>query len=137
MTYDSKFERQLHTGILAQFKLHPYTEEFIRKTVYTPDLTLIVKDYEYILELKGYIYTSEGCKKIKDYREHINKSKTLTRELILVFQDPNKVFKWKQKRKDGTKMSLCQWADKNKFRWFTYDSIFMLLYEINTRRRTT
>lgn len=127
MKYDSKFEQQLHEGPLKSFKLHPYTEEFTQVEKYTPDFCYVAGSHEYIIEAKAYLYTGHECKRYTNYRKTLGTN----RELIFIFQDPNKSLKWKKSRQDGTKMTLLQWANKNKFRWFTSDTLFMLTTEIN------
>lgn len=131
MKYDSKFEQKLHEGPLKSFTLHPYTEEIQMPQKYTPDMCFraVEGSYEYIIECKGYLYTSHTCKMYTEYRKQL----LIGRELIFVFQEPNKPIAWKRVRKDGTKMSVCEWATHNKFRWFTYDSVCILLHEIRKR----
>jgi len=129
LKYESKFEQSLHNGPLKNFNLHPYTDDFYLPQKYTPDFALTVEGYEYIIESKGYLYTSHVCKMYTEYRKQLGKN----RELIFLFQYPGKPINWKPIRKDGTKMTVSEWAEYNKFRWFTHDTVCVLLHEIRKR----
>ncbi len=130
MSYDSMGEERLHNGLLKDFEHHPAAIKFYVKNTYTPDFSFVTAyGAKFYIEYKGYIYSSETTKKYTDFRETLYDFE----ELIFVFQDPNKTLKWKTKRKDGTKMSLFQWAEKNEFRWFGEDSLFLLIKEIKDR----
>ncbi len=50
-------------------------------------------------------------------------------KLLFVFEKPDKPIHWKAKRKDGTKMTMAQWADKNKIEWFSEEAFIKLLTE--------
>lgn len=40
-------------------------------------------------------------------------------ELVFVFMEPKTPMPGARKRKDGTRFSMAEWADRNNFRWFT------------------
>lgn len=128
--YESGFEEIIHTKYLPEFTVHPPCRDYITKHVYTPDLVRTVGGFEYIIEDKGYIYTGEGARKYVDFRTTLNKNQ----ELIFIFQYPNKQLSWKRIRNNGTKMCLCEWAEYNKFRWFSEDNLFLLVKEIKDRQ---
>ena len=44
-------------------------------------------------------------------------------ELVFLFADPQLPMPMAKKRKDGTKRSHAEWADANKFRWYTIATI--------------
>lgn len=48
-------------------------------------------------------------------------------ELVFVFEDPTKAIHFQKKRKDGTRMTHGEWAEKQGFRWFTLDSFMEFL----------
>lgn len=127
--YDSRFEKSLHAKEFKDFVYHPITITFNVPRSYTPDFSIDVGDFTYYIETKGYIYTSEGARLLVEASKNFKEQS----ELIFVFQDPGKQLKWQQKRKDGTKMALCEWADKNKFRWYSRDDVFVLNFEIKNR----
>ncbi len=130
--YDSKFERDLHKDLLKGFIYHPNESiTFDISFKYSPDYAYYVGDFTYLIESKGYIYTSERARVIKEARNHYNKN--INGELIFILQDPNAVLKWQKARKDGSKMTICEWCDKNNFRWFSKENGFLLIMEILNR----
>ncbi len=128
--YDSEFERSLHSGPLKDFIYHPITRKIVIDEDYTPDYGFEINGFMYYVEAKGYLYSSHRAKIYKAFRDSLQNNE----ELVFCFQDPNVEIKWMNKRKDGTKMTLCQWADNNKFRWYIYDTMFVLLYEIKNKK---
>lgn len=50
-------------------------------------------------------------------------------ELVFVFENPEKEIHFYKKRADGTKFCMREWADKNKFRWFTLEGFINYLKE--------
>ena len=43
--------------------------------------------------------------------------------LVFLFSNPSAPMPAAKKRKDGTKRSHAEWAEKNKFRWYSVDSL--------------
>ena len=48
-------------------------------------------------------------------------------ELVFLFMKPNTPMPHARKRKDGTKRTHAEWAEKNNFRWFTEETIKEIL----------
>ena len=128
--YDSIFEKDLHSGVLKDWTYHPKTFEFSIPKKYTPDYGLEVGDRTYYIESKGYLYTSESCRSFTEFRKTLSDLE----ELIFCFSNPTTILKWKTKRKNGTKMTVSQWADVNNFRWYTMETLFVLLHEIRRKK---
>jgi len=124
--YDSIFERELHAGVLKDWTYHPKTFEFSIPKKYTPDYGFTLGNNTYYIESKGYLYSSESCRSFTEFRRILKPNE----ELIFCFSNPSVPMKWKTKRKDGSRMTVSQWADVNNFRWYTSDSLFVLLHEI-------
>lgn len=82
----------------------------------SPSTTLLV-------EAKGYFQDSAEAAKYKWVREALPDGY----ELVFLFEKPDTRIHYLSRRKDGSKMSMAEWADKNKFRWFTLDTIGGLL----------
>ena len=127
--YGSKFEQTIHSKYLPEFESQPDCLHYVSYHVYRPDFIRSVNGYQYIIEAKGYLYSSEQARKYIDFRKTLHPNQ----ELIFIFQVPQKIIKWKNKRKNGAKMSLCEWATKHKFRWFCENSLFLLVKEIRDR----
>ena len=92
----------------------PYTIEH----EYNPDFTLETESGMIYVEIKGYFQDSSEAAKYKWVRASLDDNQ----ELVFVFEDPGKSLHYLSKRKDGTKMSMSEWAEKNGFRWFTLES---------------
>lgn len=79
------------------------------------------------LEAKGYFQDSTEAAKYIWVREVLGPNE----ELVFVFENPETKLHYLAKRKDGTKMTMREWAEKNKFRWYTVDTIDNLLEELS------
>ena len=113
--YDSLFEYNLHTAKLNACSFHaarfPYTVEHM----YQPDF--IYKDT--LIEAKGRFRDSKEAAKYV----WIRKGLPWTLELVFVFQNPNTPMPGARKRKDGTKFTHGEWADKHGFKHYTMDNV--------------
>jgi predicted nuclease of restriction endonuclease-like RecB superfamily len=86
--------------------------------VYNPDFTLTHEAGTTYVEVKGYFQDSAEAAKYKWVREALAEGE----ELVFIFENPNKTLHFLSKRKDGTKQSMAEWADRNKFKWYTLES---------------
>jgi len=114
--YRSKFEKDFHKQY-PYLLYEPLQVEYQSTHTYTPDFTSKSKRTWY--ELKGRFRTSSEAAKYKHIREYLPKGVTLT----FVFMKPKTPMPGAKKRRDGTKMSMAEWADKNNFTWTTMDKI--------------
>ena len=73
---------------------------------------------EIYVEIKGYFQDAAEASKYL----WVRKSLPPDAELVFVFESPSKAMHWLKARKDGTKQTMAEWADKNQFRWFTEES---------------
>jgi hypothetical protein len=123
--YDSNFEARLHREVLSKVwkyiptpapKPVPYTVEH----TYHPDF--VYKDKEGItiyMEAKGRFWD------YAEYNKYIWISKALgpKEELVFLFAMPYAPMPATKRRKDGTKFSHKEWAEKNNFRWFSEETL--------------
>lgn len=79
---------------------------------------MVKGDVTYFLEVKGYFQDANEVQKYNWIEDSLEDWETLA----FVFEDPNKPIHFKAKRKDGTKMTHAQWAEKNGFPWFSEES---------------
>ena len=117
----SGWEKELDTTIFKDWVKQPknYIEYSVDHT-YTPDNLKELPDGRIILvEKKGRFQDREAATKYIWIRKHLKDNE----ELVFVFYDPKKPFPHARKRKDGTRQTHSEWAEKNEFRWFT-DSDF-------------
>lgn len=121
--YDSRFEYDLHKKELKNWEYHPDERiEYITKSTYEPDFILQVGEKILCAEVKGRFRTRSEASKYLDIREAIQKNgyKGKAAEIIFIFQDANTPMPFVRKRKDGTKQTVGQWAEKNGFRFQCY-----------------
>lgn len=122
--YDSKFERELHEGILSDCIFHP--EERISYIVphkYNPDFLFEKDGKTYLIESKGrFSETSEATKYLR-----IRESLPEDWELVFLFQYPSTPMPRAKKRKDGTIATHSSWAEKKGFQWFDRETIKEIL----------
>jgi hypothetical protein len=117
--YDSNWEYELHTGILKDWKIHTDTVDYIVEHTYHPDFIKKIKGKTIFLEAKGRFW---------DHAEHnkyvwVKKILPKSIELVFLFADPAAPMPGAKRRKDGTKRSHAEWAERNNFRWFSVYNI--------------
>ena len=113
--YDSKWEYELHKNIFKNWNYHADYIEYIIEKKYEPDF---VKD-EIIIEAKGRFWDHA------EYSKYvwIRKALPTKMELVFLFQKPYAPMPQAKKRKDGTKRTHAEWAEKNNFKWYSEDSL--------------
>ena len=112
---DSGWEYKLHSHVLAKWSHHSDKIEYVIEHKYEPDFTKVIDGVEYLLEAKGRFW---------DYNEYnkyiwVRKSLKANQELVFLFSSPSSPMPQAKRRKDGSKRSHAEWAEKNKFRWFS------------------
>ena len=104
--YDSSWEYTLHKDVLQNWKLRG---DFIRK----------IGSKLILLEAKGRFWDHAEYSKYIWIRKSLPKNT----ELVFLFQKPQAPMPAAKKRKDGTKRSHAEWAEKNNFRWYSEDTL--------------
>jgi len=126
--FDSKFEKKLQEGVLAGADYHPKAMKYeVRKDCkYTPDFVFVETSGKKIyVEAKGRFRTSDEANKYIHIR---NSLKLHTEELVFLFMSGKTPMPNAKRRKDGTKNSVAEWAEKNSFVWYT-ESTFSEAYK--------
>ena len=116
--YDSKWESELHNTILKGWKLHTSKLNYVVEHSYTPDFIKVINNKTILIEAKGRFWDHA------EYSKYIWIKKSLPKntELIFLFASPHAAMPGAKKRKDGTKFSHSEWAEKNKFKWYSEKS---------------
>jgi len=117
--YDSHFEARLHDEVLND------KWEYVPTPAPNPIFYTVEHTYhpDFVLKEDGLIVYLEAKGRFWDYAEH-NKYKWIAKhledheELVFLFAMPHAPMPATRKRKDGTKYSHAEWAEKNGFRWF-------------------
>ena len=117
--YDSKWEHKLHTELLKSWEHHGEKVDYVVEHSYEPDFTKVIDGIEYLLEAKGRFW---------DYQEYnkyvwIRKSLKPNQELVFLFSNPYAPMPQAKRRKDGTKRSHAEWAEKNNFKWYSEETL--------------
>jgi hypothetical protein len=118
---DSKWEGVLRDGVLSCCEHHPEKLPYIIHHNYTPDFK--TKDKKYIIEAKGRFMDSAEASKYKWIRKSLPKHI----ELVFLFMKPNTPMPHAKARKDGTKRTHAEWAEKNNFKWYDETTIKEIL----------
>lgn len=129
--YDSKLEYDLHNNELKGFIHHPEERiSYVSRHTYEPDFVTEIcleKDCKcaknrrcgrsktILVEVKGRFRERKEASKYIAVREACNKDE---KEVVFLFQDAGKPMPNAQRRKDGTKQSHGEWAEKNGFTYF-------------------
>ena len=120
-SYRSAFEKKVHAVLGPKWKYEPTQVPYVSSHEYTPDF--IHKDevgskHQVLIEVKGYFRTSGEARKYIDIRDSNPDAM-----IIFIFTDPEKGMPGAKKRKDGTKYTMAEWADKHKFFYYTIDQL--------------
>ncbi len=140
--YDSRLEYDLHKNELKGLTYHPEERiHYVTTHSYEPDFTTEIclsKDCSctqrrrcgssktILVEVKGRFRERKEASKYIDIRRSLeeqyeadcNWGEGKEKEVIFLFQDASKPMPFAQKRKDGTKQTHREWAEKNKFRYY-------------------
>jgi len=101
----------------CEYEPKEYIKEYTLKGTYLPDF--VPKNEDHILiEAKGRFRTRHEANKYIAVRKD-NPGVTV----VFIFYDPYKPMPGARKRKDGTRFSMAEWADKNEFDWYTIKTI--------------
>lgn len=115
-TYDSLLEMALHEGALSTFEFHKGTIDYTVDHTYHPDFSCERPDGSTLfVESKGCFLESSEARKYLYVRSALKEGD----ELIFIFSNPKTALPWGKKRKDGTKRTHKEWAEKNNFRYFS------------------
>ncbi|AUR99118.1 endonuclease I [Vibrio phage 1.262.O._10N.286.51.A9] len=118
---DSKWEGKLKDTIFKDYEHHPDKIAYTIPHTYEPDF----KRGNILIECKGRFRDSAEARKYLHVRDALDDGY----ELIFVFYNPNTPMPFAKKRKDGTKFTHSQWAEKHGFRWFDEETIRKFLKE--------
>lgn len=111
--YDSKLESQLHKTILSACKRNKEKIPYTIPKEYTTDF-IHPDEPKTLIEVKGrFRDRSEASKYI-----HFRKSNP-EYNIVFIFANPGLKMPGARPRKDGTKQSHAEWADKNGFIWYS------------------
>ena len=112
--YDSWFEFDLH----KKFKRCEYHVDKITYTqvrTYEPDFIYRDGEYTIYIEAKGRFRDRAEAKKYVDISQCLGEQETL----VFVFQNPRTAMPGARRRRDGTRYTMQEWADKQGFTWYT------------------
>ena len=117
--YDSLWEVTLHETVLQNWKHHFDTIDYIVRHKYEPDFVKEIKGKTILLEAKGRFWDYAEYSKYIHIREALPKDY----ELVFLFQKPFSPMPQAKKRKDGTKRTHAEWAEKNNFTWYSEETL--------------
>jgi len=117
--YDSLWEVELHTTILQAWKHHWDKISYTVSHNYEPDFVKTIENKTILLEAKGRFWD------YSEYNKYIHIRSALPKdyELVFLFQKPYAPMPQAKKRKDGTKRTHAEWADKNNFTWYSEETL--------------
>ena len=113
--FRSPLEKRLHS-VLKGFKYEPCKMAYITERNYIPDF--VDEERRILIEAKGFF--RQG-----DDKKYLSIKKCYPKwRMIFVFSDPKKpVRKGGLPRKDGTRLSLAEWAEQNGWEWATENTL--------------
>lgn len=117
---DSKWEGKLRDTIFKDLEWQGEKVEYNIPHKYTPDF---VKE-NILIETKGRFRESGEARKYKHIRDVLEPT---GRKLVFVFYNPTTPMPNAKKRKDGTKQTHAEWADRNGFEWYTEETVRQIL----------
>ena len=117
--YDSKWEYNLHSTILKSWQHHGPSIEYKVEHKYEPDFVRTINGIQYLIEAKGRFWDYNEYNKYKWIKKHLSSSQ----ELVFLFSSPYAPMPQAKPRKDGTKRTHAEWAEKNGFTWYDEDNL--------------
>lgn len=121
--FDSGFERKLY-AILDPMEANYHPDDcklyYTVTSGYEPDFVVWNDDgTTTYVEAKGRFRDATEARKYRAVRDSLKP----TEELVFIFQNPNVAMPNTSKRRDGTKYSISEWADKYNFTWYTAETL--------------
>lgn len=122
--WDSNFEKKLFEGCLSHCEYHnkDYTINYTVDHKYYPDFIWSDGTTTYLIEAKGRFEDTAVATKYIWIRDSL----PAFYELVFLFQNPPLPMPRSRVRKDGTRQTHKEWADRKGFRWFTEKNIHEL-----------
>ena len=113
--YASKREAALQKRLLDSWDLHTQEVPYIVEHKYNPDFVKVIDGKTILIEAKGRFWDYQ------EYNKYIWIKKALPKdyELVFLFASPSAPMPYARRRRDGTKFSHAEWAEKNKFKWYS------------------
>ena len=112
--YDSHWEYDIHQRLFPEWRHHWENIDYVIAHTYEPDFVRKFDDGRVILiEAKGRFWD------FAEYSKYIHIKKALPKhiELVFFFQKPFAPMPGAKVRRDKTKRTHAEWAEKNDFRW--------------------
>lgn len=117
--FDSKFEKEAY-AVMRGCKYHPdQTIDYVVPRSYEPDFVYTTTGKTVWIEVKGRFRTTDEARKYVCIAQALGPKE----ELVFLFQKPNTPMPGSRRRKDGTRYTMEQWAEKHGFRWYTLETI--------------
>ena len=121
--FDSGFERKLY-AILDPTEANYHPDDcrlyYSIESRYEPDWVVWNDDgTTTYVEAKGRFRDATEARKYRAVRDSLKP----TEELVFIFQNPSVAMPNAGKRRDGTKHSISEWADKYDFTWYTAETL--------------
>lgn len=112
--YDSLLEKKLHETSLSGCRFHLKEDKLEYSVIHTyePDFVCEKGGKTYLIEVKGRFRDSSEASKYVWIRKVLPEDT----ELVFVWEKARTPFPFAKKRKDGTKQTHAEWANKNGFR---------------------
>ena len=110
MNLKGTFEHRVISDLESRgvsFKYEPHTIPYVVERKYIPDLYV----NNIYVEVKGY-FRQDAQRKMKAV-----KAQHPELDIRFLFQRGNSPIQGAKKRKDGTKMTCAEWAERNGFEW--------------------
>ena len=120
--YDSIWEYEIHQTLLKDWKHHWDNIDYIVKHKYEPDFVKIIDNKTILIEAKGRFWDYAEYSKYIWIREALEEQ-IGEFELVFLFLSPYAPMPQAKKRKDGTKRTHAEWAEKNNFIWYSENTL--------------
>lgn len=114
----NKFEMELSKRLKGcYYEPKQYIKSYAIEGTYLPDFVPKNED-NVLIEAKGRFRTRTEANKYIAVRE-----RNPDIEIVFVFYNPDTPMPGAKKRRDGTKFSMAEWAEKNNFVWYTLSNL--------------
>lgn len=121
--FDSDLEKRLYEGPLNTCEFHTEKVPYTISYSYNPDFIYRTEEAVFYIESKGFFQDASEIRKMVAVKDALPEG----HYIVFVFERPDKPIHFQKKRKDNTKMTHKEFAEKHGFMWFDENNIHHLI----------
>lgn len=118
---NSVFEERLCKEHLKNWTFHPaFKVKYTIEHEYNPDFCKEIDGQLVVLEAKGIFDTCATARKYLYIRDVLE---SMGHRFVFLFHTPENKLPWARPRKDGTRQTMAEWAERHGFEYYSRDNL--------------